>query len=303
MFMVRGEMMQKAKQGQLIGWQLLFTGVTIATFLLSIGIPFVYGFVLSLFDLKSVSGQGSFAWLSNYVEAFKDEAYWTSLWITIKYTAYTVVLTNVLAFAMAFLVTSGTRGQNVVRAAIFMPNMIGGIVLGYIWVFIIGRVFMDFGESSGIALFQRSFFGEPELAFMSLVIVSVWQQSGYMMIVLIAGLLNVPRDLIEAAMIDGAGAWQRLRAIILPMMVPAFLVTLFLTLRNSFLVYDLNLSLTAGDPYNSTEFVSMYLVNVGLRSTGSDFGLAQAEAIILFVIVAAIAWAQFAYGKRKEVEA
>lgn len=286
-----------------LGWQAFFTGPTILAFAMAIGFPFVFGFYMSFLQLEGISAKGEFVGFVNYMEAFADERYWKSLWTTLQYMFFTVIFANLLAFGMAFLVTAGTRGQNFVRASLFMPNMIGGIVLGYIWVFVLGRVVPTIGEKYALEFLPVSIFGDEQQAFWALVGVTVWQTAGYMMIILIAGLMNVPRDLIEASMIDGANAWQRLKSITMPLMVPAFLITIFLTMRNSFLVFDLNYSLTAGEPYNSTELISMYLVGKAFNPFVNEFGIAQAEAIILFVIIAFIAWAQFSYGKKREVQA
>jgi raffinose/stachyose/melibiose transport system permease protein len=285
-----------------LGLQLFFTGPTLVAFGVTILLPFLYGLYLTFLKMENVTSVGEFAWFNNYVLAFQDDKFWTSLWLTIQYVVYTVIFVNLLGFGMAFLVTAGTRGQNFFRAALFMPNMIGGIVLGYIWQFIFVKLLPNIGEALDVEYLKYSFLGDETQAFFTMVIVTVWQSAGYMMIIFIAGLLAVPRDLIEASMIDGANAWQRLKAIILPLMVPAFLVTIFLTLRNSFLVFDLNYSLTGGEPYNSTELISMLLVNKAFGES-SNYGVAQSEAIILFVVVAAIAWIQFHFGKRREVEA
>ncbi len=286
-----------------LGLQLFFTGPTLIAFGVAILLPFLYGLYLTFLKMENVTSVGEFAWFNNYILAFQDDKFWTSLWLTIQYVIYTVIFVNLLGFGMAFLVTAGTRGQNFFRAALFMPNMIGGIVLGYIWAFVFKNTLPAFGELIGNTFLEEyAFLYDPVESFFTMVIVTVWQSSGYMMIIFIAGLLAVPRDLIEASMIDGANAWHRLKAIILPLMVPAFLVTIFLTLRNSFLVFDLNYSLTGGDPFNSTELISMLLVNKAFGES-SNYGVAQSEAIILFVVVAAIAWIQFHFGKRREVEA
>jgi raffinose/stachyose/melibiose transport system permease protein len=294
-------MISEKKIEKRIAHQILFTGPTILAFVITILIPFIYGFYLTLMDMKSVTGESSFNGINNYITAFQDDKFWSSLWLTVKYVIATVFFTNLLGFALAFLVTSGVKGQNFFRTALFTPNLIGGLVLGYIWQFIFVRSLPTFGETFDIEYLKLSFLGDSVQAFWALVIVTIWQSSGYMMIIFIAGIISIPRDLLEASRIDGANGWNRLKSVIMPLMVPSFVVTVFLTLKNAFMVYDLNYSLTKGDPYNSTEMVSMHVVNKAFSEI--NYGIGQAEAIILFVIVAMVTGFQVYFSKRLEVEA
>jgi raffinose/stachyose/melibiose transport system permease protein len=207
----------------------------------------------------------------------------------------------VLAFALALLVTSGFRGQNGFRTAFFTPNLIGGVILGFIWMFIFSRVFVYLGETFEIPLISASWLGDSERALWALIVVGVWQMSGYMMLIYIAGLTSVPNSVMEAARIDGATAWQVLTKIKLPLMVPAFTISLFLTLQKSFMTYDMNLTLTKGGPYRSTELISMHIYNEAFKLR--NFGPGQAKAFLFFVIVASMAIAQVVILKRKEVDA
>ncbi len=281
--------------------QLFFTGPTIFFFALAVLVPFAYGLYMTFNTVSSPIDPLQFAGLSNYREAFQDQRFWDALWLTIKFVLATVILINILGFLLAFLVTSGVRLQNFFRTALFTPNLIGGLVLGYIWQFIFVQTLPALGEKFGIESLRLGWLGDETMAFWAIVIVSIWQSAGYMMIIFVAGLINVPKDVLEAATIDGANGWQRLRAVTLPLMVPSFVVTVFLTLKNAFMVYDLNYSLTAGGPYGSTTMVSMQVVQKAFNE--NNYGVGQAEAFVLFVIVAVITGLQVYFSKRLEVSA
>jgi raffinose/stachyose/melibiose transport system permease protein len=284
-----------------LGSQLFFTGPTIFVFIVALLIPFAYGFYLTLMEMTTVVSPLQYAGMQNYITAIKDSQFWDSMWLTIKYVAATIVLVNVLGFSLAYLVTSGVKGQNFFRTAIFTPNLIGGLVLGYIWQFIFVQSLPTVGEKLGMELFRLGWLGDEHLAFWAIVIVTIWQSAGYMMIIFIAGLISVPKDIIEASTMDGANAWQRLVKMTLPMMIPSFVVSVFLTLKGAFMVYDINYSLTDGGPYGSTTMVSMHVVKKAFIET--NYGVGQAEAIILFVIVAMVTGLQVYFSKKMEVEA
>ncbi|RAV04733.1 carbohydrate ABC transporter permease [Paenibacillus sp. YN15] len=284
-----------------LGNQLFFTGPTIAGFALALLIPFVYGFYLTLMNMTSPVSPLEFAGLDNYAAAFRDTKFWSSMWLTIKYVAATIVFVNLIGFALAYLVTSGVKGQNFFRTAIFTPNLIGGLVLGYIWKFIFIQSLPNIGQKLNIEMLALGWLGDKAMAFWALVVVTIWQNAGYMMIIFIAGLINVPKDVLEAATIDGANTWQRLTRMILPLMVPSFVVTIFLTLKGAFMVYDLNFSLTEGGPFNSTMMVSMHVVQKAFMET--NYGVGQAEAILLFAVVTVVTGLQVYFSKKKEVEA
>ncbi|GGG22427.1 ABC transporter permease [Paenibacillus abyssi] len=282
-----------------LGNQLFFTGPTMIFFSIALLIPFVYGFYLTLMKMATPVSPMEYAGVENYLRAIRDNKFWDSMWLTIKYVGATIVLVNVTGFALAYLVTSGLRKQNFFRTAFFTPNLIGGLVLGYIWQFIFVRSLPTLGEKLGVELFRLGWLGDANLAFWALVIVTVWQSAGYMMIIFIAGLISIPRDVIEASTIDGANSWQRLTRMTIPLMVPAFVITVFLSLKNAFMVYDLNFALTGGGPYDSTKMVSMHVVQKAFIE--NNYGVGQAEAIILFVIVAVVTGVQVYYSKKMEV--
>ena len=264
-------------------------------------LPFFYGFYLTLTDWDGVSKVKNIVGIKNYVAVFKDTAFWSSMGLTLKYVILSVVLVNVVAFLLAYALTNGLKGQNFFRAGFFTPNLIGGVILGFIWQFVFSRVLVNLGESTGIGLFSTSWLSDPDKAFWSLVIVTVWQLSGYMMLIYIAGFTGLPTDVLEAAGIDGATGIQRMKMIILPLMVPSFVICLFLTLSRAFMVYDVNLTLTGGEPYGTTKLVAMYVYDKAF--TSRNYGVGQAEALFLFLIVACISGIQIYVGKKKEVEA
>ena len=282
------------------GNQLLYTGPTMLIFAMVIIIPFFYGIYLTLFKWDGIASHMPFAGWDNYIGVFKDERFWKSVWLTAKYVAATVILINAFGFLLAYLVVTGLRRQSFFRAVFFTPSLIGGLVLGFLWQFLFNQFFVNIGRKYEIALFAKSWLSDPDKAFWALVIVTVWHYAGYMMVIFIAGLMNVPKDMIEAGSIDGANRWRQLIHITLPLMVPSFIVTIFLSLQRGFMVYDLNLALTEGGPYGSTVLVSMHVFDKAVR--GYDYGMGQAQAFVLFFIVAAVTMLQMYFSKKKEVE-
>lgn len=274
-------------------------GVTI--FLLVVIVPFLYGFYLTFTDWNGVAQTKNLVGFANYTETFRDKEFWTSMLLTLKYVFFSVLLVNGIAFLLAYLLTNGIKGQNFLRTGFFTPNLVGGVVLGFIWQFIFSKVLVNFGKSMGWEIFRKSWLSDPDKAFWTLVIVTVWQLSGYMMIIYIAGFTGLSTDVLEAASIDGATGMAKMRHIILPLMVPSFVICIFLTLSRAFMVYDINLTLTGGEPYGSTVLVAMHVYNKAF--TSRNYGVGQAEALFLFILVACISGIQIYAGKKKEVEA
>ena len=270
-------------------------------FLAVVMIPFVYGIYLTLTDWNGVSSVKNFVGLSNFAAVMRDAQFWKSLLLTFKYVIAVVVLVNVIAFLLAYILTRGIKGQNFFRAGFFTPNLIGGIVLGYIWQFVFSRVFVSIGETTGWSLFEISWLSTPNKAFAALVLVSVWQLAGYMILIYVAGFMGLSEDVLEAASIDGASGWVKMKNIILPLMMSSVTICLFLTLSRAFMVYDVNLSLTGGAPYGTTEMAAMHVYEKAF--TSRQFGVGQAEAFILFIIVACISGIQVYTTKKREVEA
>ncbi len=264
-------------------------------------IPFLYGVYLTFTDWNGVAREKHFIAFTNFISVVQDKLFWSSLLLTFKYVIVVVVLVNVIAFAIAYLLTRGIKGQNFFRAGFFTPNLIGGIVLGYIWQFVFSRVFVNIGESTGWNLFEISWLSDPSKAFAALVLVSVWQLSGYMILIYVAGFMGLSEDVMEAASIDGATGWAKIKNIIMPLMMSSITICLFLTLSRAFMVYDVNLSLTSGGPYGTTAMAAMHVYEKAF--TSRQFGVGQAEALILFIVVACISGLQVYLTKKQEVEA
>lgn len=264
-------------------------------------LPFVYGFYLTFTDWNGVSAVKNMVGFKNYLAMFGDAEFWSSMLLTVKYVFCSVILVNAAGFFFAYLLTSNVKGQKFFRAGFFTPNLIGGIVLGFIWQFIFSRILVDFGKSLGLGIFKSSWLADPHKAFWSLVIVTVWQLSGYMMLIYIAGFTGMSKDVLEAADIDGAAGFGKIKHIVLPLMIPSFVICLFLTLSRAFMVYDVNLTLTGGEPYRTTRLAAMHVYQKAF--TSRDYGVGQAEAVFLFLVVAIISGLQVYIGKKKEVEA
>ncbi len=280
---------------------LMFAGVTTAVFVAVVIVPFIYGIYLTLTSWDGVSKEKPFVGLANYAATFADGAYWQAMGRTFLYSVIAVVLVNVVAFVLAFLVTSGVKGQNFFRAGFFTPNLIGGIVLGYIWKFVFNRAFVALGTSLSIGPLSSSWLATTGGAMLCLIIVSVWQYAGYMMLIYVAGFMSVSEDVLEAARIDGCTNTQSIVYVSVPLMMSSFVQCLFLTVTRCFMVYDVNLSLTNGEPFNSSVMAAMHVYNQAF--TYKNFGVGQAEALILFVVCAVVGVLQVYVGKKGEVSA
>ncbi|KRG12114.1 carbohydrate ABC transporter permease [Lederbergia galactosidilytica] len=276
----------------------LFLGPALLALGLVVFVPLIMGVFYSFTDWDGLSFS-QFIGLENYVTAFKDNSFLPALWFTIKFAVVTVILLNVLGLGLALLVTRQLKSSNFLRTVFFMPNLIGGLILGFIWQFIFISVFSNIGKSLGIEALT-GWLSTTNTGFWGLVILTCWQMAGYIMIIYIAYLESIPQDLIEAAQIDGANSFQRFKNITFPLVAPAFTVSLFLTLSNSFKIYDQNLSLTNGGPYDSTQMVAMDIVKTAFSQ--NEMALGQAKAVIFFIIVAIIALTQVYYNKKREVD-
>ena len=273
-------------------WWALFTIPTLAAFVVGFVVPFVMGIWLSLCRFTTVT-DASFIGLGNYSQAISDPEFWHSMLYTLAFTVVTTVIINVLGFAVAYMLTKAIRGANIFRSVFFMPNLIGGIILGYIWLLLLNGVLGRWGRSitySGV------------YGFWGMVMLYCWQQIGYMMIIYIAGLQSLPGDVIEAASVDGANGRQRLFHITLPLMMPSITVCTFLTMTNGFKMFDQNLALTNGAPSNTSELLALNIYRTFYGRTGFE-GVGQAKAVIFFVIVAIIAVIQNRLTTSKEVSA
>lgn len=269
----------------------LFALPTMIAFLIGFVIPFVMGICLAFCRFTTVN-DAKWVGLQNFTDIFKDPEFIHALWYTCLFTVVSVITINVFGFAIAMLLTKGIRGTNIFRTVFFMPNLIGGIVLGYIWQLILNGILAKFG----LTLTFSEVYG-----FWGMVILMNWQQIGYVMIIYIAGIQNVPGELIEAARIDGATSGQVLRKVILPMVMPSITICSFLTLTNSFKLFDQNLALTNGAPSNKSQLLALNIFDTFYGRTGYE-GVGQAKAVVFFIIVGAIAVTQLALTHRKEVQ-
>jgi raffinose/stachyose/melibiose transport system permease protein len=281
--------------------QIVFTGPATAAFALIVVLPFFMGMYYSFTDWNGVAEQIRFIGMDNFVAIWNDEGFRNSFGFTARFTVVAVVLTNLVAFLLALVLTQALKSKNVLRTLFFLPNVIGGLLLGFIWQFIFVKGFSALGELTNIPFFQLPWLGDENTSFWAVVIVSVWHGAGYLMIIYISALINVPKDLNEAAAIDGATSLQRLRHITMPLIMPAVTISLFLALSWSFKTFDVILSLTKGGPFNSTQSVAL---NIYLEAFQNNrYGLGTAKALVFFIIVAGLTTLQVWFTKRREVQA
>ena len=267
----------------------VFVLPTLLAFAVAFMVPFIMGIYLSFCDFTTVTN-AKFVGISNYVKAFTNPDFLKALWFTVKFAVLAVVTINICGFALALMLTQNIKGRNIFRTIFFMPNLIGGIVLGYIWQSMINGVLAKFGVTMLL---------DPKYGYWGLIILMNWQLIGYIMIIYIAGLQNVSTDVLEAAKIDGANAWQTLTKVKIPMVMPSITICLFLTISNSFKMFDQNL--TGGGPSNKTTMLALDIYNTFYGKVGFE-GVGQAKAVVFFVIVAGIAMSQLVLTRKKEVE-
>ena len=278
-----------------------FVGPIYFAFIMVLIIPFLMGVYYSFTNWSVIPGREiDFVGISNYLDAFKDEQFRVSFMATIKYTTMCVILVNIVGFSLALLVTQKMRSANLLRTVFFMPNLIGGLILGYVWRFVFIKVFDAVYASTGLGFFAMPWLSDANLAIWAMAIVSTWQLGGYIMVIYVAGLQGVPQSLVEASQIDGANAIQRVRHIIFPLVAPAFTVSMFLTMSNSFKMFDVNLALTNGDPSRLTELLTLEIYNKAF--TEASFGQGQAQAAILFLLIGFVSVVQVYFNKKREVE-
>ena len=269
----------------------VFALPTLAAFLIAFVIPFIIGIYLSFTEFTTIV-DARWVGVKNYIKAFSTADFRNALWFTVKFTVVSVITINVIAFLLSLILTRGLKGTNLFRTVFFMPNLIGGIVLGYIWQLIINGVL----KFMGVTITYDAKYG-----FWGLVFLINWQLIGYMMIIYKAGIQNIPTDLTDAAKVDGAGAWQTLKNVTIPMVMPSVTICLFLTLTNSFKMFDANLALTDGAPSRQTAMLALDIFKTFYGRTGWQ-GVGQAKAVVFSVIVAAIALLQLAITRKREVE-
>ncbi len=283
-----------------MGWYALFVFPLVFIFTTVVIIPFVIGIGYSFVSWDGMPlNEKDFVGLDNYTRLFADARFIASAGHTVLFTICSVLLINILGLGFALAVTGKLRVRNAARTMLFMPYLIGGLILGYIWKFIFTDVFKFIGEKSGLTGIFFSWLLNPQYALAAMIIVATWQMAGYIMIIYINGIQSMPEDVLEAAKVDGAGFWQTLLRIKFPLIMPSFTVCLFLTLSNCFKIFDVNFSLTGGGPSNATEMMAMNIYNEIFSL--NNYGYGQAKAIVFFIAVAVITLIQVTITKRKEV--
>ena len=278
---------------------LKFAGIPLVIFTIVLVVPFVNGFYYTFtdwdgFEVTKLVG------FENYADSFADPKFWVTLRFTALFVVVSLVLVNVVAFGLALIVTSKLRSRNILRTFFFVPNLIGGVVLGVIWQFIFNSAIVSLANKYDWELFKESWLQDTNKAFWALIIVTVWQSSGYMMIVYITGLVSIENDVLEASQIDGASPLRTLFLIKIPLMAQAFTIALFLTLRSGFMAYDVNVALTDGGPFRTTELISLHIFQDAFLE--GDFGTGQSKAVVMFLVVALAALVQVTISKRYEVQ-
>ena len=269
----------------------VFLVPTLVSFLIGFIVPFILGVWLSFCDFTTVT-DAQFTGIENYLRAVQDTIFQHAFWYTALFAIVSLLVINVIAFALALALTQKMRGTNLFRTVFFLPNLIGGIVLGYIWQLIFNGILAQYSQAINL----NEWYG-----FAGLVILVSWQQIGYMMIVYIAGLQSIPTDVLEAAEVDGAGPWERLKSVIIPMMMPSITICTFLSITNGFKLFDQNLSLTAGEPSKLSELLALNIYNTFYGRTGWE-GVGQAKAVIFCLVVVAIGLIQLRVTRSKEVQ-
>ena len=286
----------------------LFLVPTVLAFILVIIVPFIYGIYYSFTDWDGVHTAMNIVGVKNYATIFREPAFLHAFLVTVEFTLFNVIAVNVVAFLMALLVTSEVKGRNLYRAGFFVPNLIGGIVLGSIWQFIFSSILPAVGKSLGWGAISSSLITNANTVIFTMVTVNTWQYAGYIMMIYVASIQGISQQVMEAASVDGATYWVRVRKILIPLMANAFTISLFLTLTNSFKMYDVNLALTnggpttvfMGKPVQASELLALNIYNTAFKYSRMSEG--QAKAVVFFVVLVVVSLIQVSINKSKEVE-
>ena len=289
--------------------EFLFLLPTLLAFVMVIIIPFIFGIFYSFTDWQGTGAASEMVGLANYKAILKEPGFFHSFLITIKFTIYNIISVNVVAFCISLLVTSEIRGRDIYRAGFFVPNLIGGIVLGLIWQFIFSNIVPGIGKVLGWQLLSKSLLSNKDTVMLTMVIVNTWQYAGYIMLIYVASIQGISKSVMEAALVDGANYWMRITRIQIPLMANAFTISLFLTLTNSFKMYDVNVALTNGGPVGvfmmkpvqASELLALNIYQTAFKYNNMAQG--QAKAVIFFVVLTIFSIIQVSYNKSKEVEA
>ena len=289
--------------------EFLFLLPTLLAFVMVIIIPFIFGIFYSFTDWQGTGAASQMVGLANYKAILKEPGFFHSFLITIKFTIYNIISVNVVAFCISLLVTSEIRGRDIYRAGFFVPNLIGGIVLGLIWQFIFSNIVPGLGKMLGWPLLSKSLLSNKDTVMFTMVVVNTWQYAGYIMLISVASIQGISKSVMEAALVDGANYWMRITRIQIPLMANAFTISLFLTLTNSFKMYDVNVALTNGGPVGvfmmkpvqASELLALNIYQTAFKYNNMAQG--QAKAVIFFVVLTIFSIIQVSYNKSKEVEA
>ena len=291
---------KKKKAIKNAAWYALFTLPLVFAFVLIVVIPFIIGIGYSFFSWDGLPlNPKIFVGFDNYIKLFSDTRFINSAGHTITFVLFAIILINILGLTLALVCTSRLKTRNIARTMFFMPYLIGGLILGYIWKFIFTDAFETIGNATGLTDVFFNWLLDPNLALAAVLIVSTWQMAGYIMIIYIAGVMAIPDDVVEAAQVDGAGFWQTLLKVKFPLMMPSFTICLFMTLSNCFKIFDVNLSLTGGGPNNATEMFAMNIYNEIFAQ--SNYGYGQAKAIVFFLAVAVVTLIQVSITKKSNL--
>lgn len=278
----------------------LFLLPAIVFFILAYVLPFEQAIKLSFFEWNGISSTMKFAGLDNFKAIFHDKAYFDSFMFTIKFVLVSTVLVNVIGFALAYIMCGNLKTRNLLRSVFFLPQVIGTLILGYIWQFIFSYAFPQIGEWTGIELFTVKWLSRADLAYAALVMVFTWYFSGYLMVIYIAALQGVPDDVLESAQLDGASGFVRLKSIILPVVAPSITANVFLALVTTFKMFDLNVALTKGGPFGSTESIGLHIYNEAFNNR--HYGAGSAKGLVFFILIAALTLTQTYIMKKREVD-
>ena len=288
--------------------EFLFLLPTLIAFLMVIIIPFIFGIYYSFTDWQGTGAVSQSVGFANYRAIFQEPGFLHSFLVTLLFTVLNIITVNVVAFVISLLVTSEIRGRNVYRAGFFVPNLIGGIVLGLVWQFIFSNILPSIGQSLGLSTLSKSLISNKDTVMITLVTVNTWQYAGYIMLIYVAAIQGISKSVMEAAEVDGARYWTRVRKIQIPLMANAFTISLFLTLTNSFKMYDVNVALTNGGPVSifmmkpvqASELLALNIYNTAFKYNNMAQG--QAKAVIFFLVLVVFSVIQVSYNKSKEVE-
>ena len=289
--------------------EFLFLLPTLIAFLMVIIIPFIFGIYYSFTDWQGTGAATKTVGFDNYKSIFQDPTFLHSFLVTLLFTVLNIITVNVVAFVISLLVTSEIRGRNIYRAGFFVPNLIGGIVLGLVWQFIFSNILPSIGQSLGLSTLSKSLISNKDTVMITLVTVNTWQYAGYIMLIYVAAIQGISKSVMEAAEVDGARYWTRVRKIQIPLMANAFTISLFLTLTNSFKMYDVNVALTNGGsvsifmmkPVQASELLALNIYNTAFKYNNMAQG--QAKAVIFFIVLTIFSVIQVTWNKSKEVEA